>query len=122
MSARSTMTMRATVTRNVTATENADNWGQPTAGDGFEEIGVIACQAWSTMRRGKDDAGKDAVIEDMRALVPVDSDVKNGDQLVISDRVNEVQFSGPVFVDAAQRIGGHGSRPSHIELMLRRHL
>lgn len=116
------MTMRATVTRNLTSEENTDPDGQPTAGEGFDELGVIPCWAWSKMRRDKDDAGKNAVIEDMRANVPVGSDVKNGDQLEIVDRLGELQFDGPVFVQAAARKSGSGSRANHVELMLRRHL
>lgn len=119
MSARGKMTMRATVSRNMTTA--TDPHGQPAA-PRFDEIGVIPCWAWSMQRRDADDATKDAVIEDMRAMVPAGADVKKGDQLVIRDRLGQVQFEGPVLVQAKARKGGSGSRAAFAELMLRRHL
>ena len=119
MSARGKMTMRATVSRNTNTEENLR--GRPAAPT-FGEIGIIPCWAWSVQRRDIDDSSKDAVLEDMRAMVPTAADVKKGDQLVITDRSGQEQFEGPVLVLARARKGGSGSRAAFAELMLRRHL
>ena len=118
MSARGKMTQRATVSRNTNTMKNPR--GRPGAPT-FGEIGIIPCWAWSVQRRDADDSGKDAVIEDMRAMVPAGADVKKGDQLVIRDRLGVVLFEGPVLVQARMVKGGSGSRPALAELMLRRH-
>ena len=118
MSARGKMTMRATVSRNTNTLKNTR--GRPAAPT-FGEIGIIPCRVWSVQRRDADDAGKDAVIEDMRAMVPAAADVKKDDQLVIVDRLGVVQFEGPVLVQARMPKLGSGSRPAYAELMLRRH-
>ena len=118
MSARSTMTMRATVTRDVISTSTS--WGGEEAPD-FVEVGVIPCRAWSKMRRDVDDSGKSAVVEDMRARVPASADVEEKDQLVIHDRMGNLLFGGPVAVETKTRRGGPSSVTSHQELMLIRH-
>jgi hypothetical protein len=113
------MTMRAEVTRD--STPGKTDWGRPEALT-LVEVGVIACRAWSTARRSQDDAGKSIVIEDMRANVPLTANVLERDRLTIRDRSGLLQFDGPVFVEVKQRKGGPGSRPTHYELMLTRHL
>lgn len=118
MSARATMTMRATVNRDLSTAENP--WGRP-GPPSFVEVGVIPCRAYSKMRRDVDDSDKSAVIEDMRAIVPANADVAEEDELVIHDRLGVLQFGGPVLVDTRDRRGGSGSRPGHYELGLRRH-
>lgn len=119
MSARSTMTMRATVSRD--STPGKTDWGRPEVIK-LVEIGVVPCRAWSKVKREADDSGKSIVIEDMRAAVPVNADIQKNDRLVIRDRRGLMQFSGPVLVEAKVRRGGAGSRPSHFELMLKRHV
>lgn len=118
MSARATMTMRATVSRDLNT--ETTSWGREGA-PAFVEIGVVACRAYSKTRVDKDDDGKSAVVEDMRALVPGTVDVEEEDQLVIVDRLGQLQFGGPVLVETRVRRGGSGSRSSHYELGLRRH-
>jgi len=119
MSVRAVMTMRAEVTRD--STPGITDWGRPEALK-LVVVGVIACRAWSTQRRNQDDAGKSIVIEDIRAVVSITADVLERDRLSIKDRAGVLQFDGPVFVEAKQRKSGPGSRPSHFELMLTRHL
>ncbi len=119
MSVRATMTMRAEVTRD--STPGKTDWGRPEALT-LVEVGVIACRAWSTSRRVTDGAGKSSVVEDMRAQVSITANVLERDRLTIRDRSGLLQFGGPVFVEARARKGGSGSRPTHFELMLTRHL
>ncbi len=118
MSARSTMTMRATVSRDFST--DTDSGGHPIAPT-FVEVGVIPCRAWSKMRRDVDDSGKSAVVEDMRARVPADADVEEEDQLTIHDRLGNLLFGGPVAVETKARGAGPSSVTSHYELMLTRH-
>ncbi len=119
MSARGKMTMRAIVSRNTNPAKNRR--GRPAAPT-FGEIGIIPCWAWVVQRRDEDDSSKDAVIEDMRAMVTAAADVKKGDQLVITDRLGVVLFEGPALVLSRIPKGGSGSRPAQAQLMLRRHL
>lgn len=114
------MTMRATVSRNTVS--DPDDWNQPDV-PSFDETGeVVACRAWSKMRRSISDNGKVAVIEDMRAMVPLDADVEEEDRLVIKDRRGNTLFGGPVAVETKTPAGGSGSSPDHYELALTRHL
>lgn len=112
------MTMRATVTRD--STPGKGDWGTPKAAK-LVEVGVVPCRAFSKQRRDVDDSGKSAVVEDLRAIVPVGADVKENDRLVIRDRSGALQFDGPVLVEAMVPRGGSGSRANHSELMLTRH-
>jgi hypothetical protein len=114
------MTMRATVSRDPTA-ESSD-WGGPEKAAFVEVVGgLVPCRTWSTTKRMVDDSGKSAVVEDLRAAVPVGADIQEQDRLVIRDRLGVMQFDGPVLVEARVRKGSSGSRASHFELMLTRH-
>lgn len=122
MSGRGAMTMIAEVQRSPT---------QPTDGWGREEPPVlaaastIACRAWSKSRREVRDDGKQAVVEDLRAIVPAAADVQEDDRLTIKDRLGATIFGGPVAVETITRRGQSpsGSAASgHLELMLTRHL
>lgn len=123
MSARSNMTMRATVTRDVLVT--SDTWGGEDA-PAFVEVGVVPCRAWSKRTRGSDgrvdNQGEPGIIEDMRAMVPAGADVEENDRLVIHDRMGRVVFGGPVAVEIKARVGGPHSVTSYDELMLTRHV
>ena len=113
MSARSSMTMRATVSRKASVVR-----GTRASAPRFEEIGILVpCRVWSKSRR---DVGG-AVVEDMRGIIPASADVKEEDQLVVYDRLGVLQFEGPVLVETRTRKGGSGSRANHFELMLTRH-
>ena len=114
------MTMRATVERAISPSTN--DYGRPTAAAFVEVATGVPCRAWSKMRRDSDDSGKAAVVEDMRAMVPTSVDIEEGDQLTITDRRGNVQFAGPVLVEAKQRRGSSGSRASYDLLMLRGHV
>ncbi len=118
MSARSTMTMRATVSRDDATAK--DSHGQPVPPN-FVDVGIVPCRAWSKQRRDVDDSGKSGVIEDLRAVVPGSADIEEEDQLVIRDRRGVTLFGGPVLVEARMQQSGSGSAANHYELMLKRH-
>ena len=119
MSARSTMTMRATIER-ATTTAGKNPWGQPKRAVLATVVGTVPCRAWSKDKRDVDDAGKDAVIEGVAVMVPSTTTIKKHDRLTIRDRAGAVQFDGPVYVLTKRRIGGSGSGPSHRQLFCRR--
>lgn len=119
MSARATMTMRATIERDLSSTTT--DWGRDGPPSFVEVANGVPCRAYSKMRKDVDDDGKDATVEDMRCLVTAAADVQEEDQITIVDRLGVLQFGGPVLVDTRSRRGGAGSRPMHYELGLRRH-
>jgi hypothetical protein len=110
------MTMRAAVERS--AAQPDDPWGRP-GKPSYAAVGTVACRAWSKSRREVRD-GHQVVIEDMRAIVPVDSGVSEQDRLTIRDRLGAVIFGGPVAVETVVPRGPR-SQTGHLELMLRRH-
>lgn len=120
MSARSNMTMRARVERPGKRSDTS--WGttpKPT----FEEQGEIACRVWSRTRRMPDvtDSSKTAIVEDLRAHVPRDADVEEGDQLVdVRNRLGVVLYDGPLAVQFKTRGGGPASAVGYYVLMLAR--
>lgn len=116
--ARASMTMQATVTRNVNPAKQ--EWGRDAAPN-FVEVGIIPCRVWSKVRRDVDTDRKSAVVEDLRAMVPVDADVMEDDQLEVRDRLGNLLFGGPLLVEAAPHAGSSGSGHNHNVLMLRRH-
>lgn len=119
MSARGAMTMRAAVERG--AVDGTDDWNRPNPPD-FAPQSTVDCWAWSKVRREVRSDDKVAVIEDLRALVPLNADVLEGDRLTITDRLGVELFGGPVAVDTIIRRGQAGSAGSHRELMLTRHV
>lgn len=105
--------MRAAVSRS--PAQANDDWGRP-GKPVFASAGSVPCFAWSKMRKEIRDEGKEVVIEDLRALVPIGADVTERDRLTIVDRLGATLFGGPVAVVADTRKIGHR------ELMLTRHV
>lgn len=116
---RGAMTMRAQIERSTP--QPATPWGQP-GPPVFEPLGTVPCRAWSKTRRQIRDDGKEAIVEDMRAVVPASADVKSGDRLIVENRLGDVLFDGPVAVQTVARRGSSASSTGHLELLLTRHL
>jgi hypothetical protein len=75
------------------------------------------------MRRDVTDEGKSVVIEDLRAIVPHDAIIAEGDRLTtITNRQGVELYAGPIAVETITRRGSSGSSPGHLELMLTRHV
>lgn len=110
--------MRATVERSTP--QPATPWGQP-GPPVFQPLGVTPCRAWSKTRREVRSDGLEAIVEDMRAVVPASADVKSGDRLIVENRLGDVLFDGPVAVQTVARRGSSASSTGHLELMLTRH-
>lgn len=94
---RSSLRHRASVSRNTTA--GTDAWNRPGGVPNFVLQGTVPCWAWKHAKRHVRDDGKQAVVEDMRAMFPPDADVEVGDQLAITTRRGVVLFGGPVSVE-----------------------
>lgn len=120
---RGSMTMRASIQRDPdlgTDDQKTDDWGQDKKPQ-RSPFPAIPCRAWSKSRVEHVDVGKRAVVEDLRAIVPFDADVKRDDRLTIIDRLGALIFDGPVAVLTKTRRGATSSSPGHVELMLERH-
>lgn len=112
------MTMRAAIERN-TAT-GTDQWGNPVA-PSFASIGApIPCFVSSSSRRQAvgemTDGKKTIVVEDLRAIFPLGSDVQNGDEIVsVTDRQGTTLINGRLRID-----GTPERRHRHLEASLER--
>lgn len=105
MSARSRMTHRAVVERN--AATGTDAWGQPLA-PAFAAHATLPCFAWSKSRRELVDGVKTAMVEEHRALFPLDADLVEADELAsVTDRRGVQILSGRFRVDAIRRVHDH---------------
>lgn len=111
--------MRAVVERS--AAQPKTPWGQPGPPQ-FASLGTVPCRAWSKTRREVRNDGIEAIVEDMRAVVPAQADVQSGDRLIVENRRGEVLFDGPVAVQTVTRRGASASSAGHLELMLARHV
>lgn len=116
---RGAMTMRAQVSRMTKS--GTDPFGQPAVSE-FVPVGEVPCRAWSKTRREVLDDGKEAIVEDIRAMAPSSADVREGDRLLITDRLGRRKFDGPIAVRTITRRGGAKSADGHNELILTRHL
>ena len=122
MSARGAMKMRATVERSSVGAANTWGTKNPPV---YTERGEIPCYAWSTTRVEKRTDGTDAVVEDLRAIVPANlsSTVRpvERDRLVIRDRRGNPIFDGPIAVKAVIQKSATAGNGRMLELMLERH-
>lgn len=105
MSARRRMTMRAVIERD-TAT-GTDDFGSPVK-PLFTTLATVPCWAWSKQRRERVDGNKSALIEDLRAMFPLDADVLAGDEIVnITNRLGTVLIAGRIQIETMQRKHDH---------------
>lgn len=111
--------MRAQIERS--APQPATPWGQP-GPPVFAPLGTVPCRVWSKTRREIRDDGKEAIVEDMRAVMPATVDVQTGDRLTVQNRLGALLFDGPVAVQTVTRRGSSASAGGNQELMLTRHL
>lgn len=106
------MTMRLDVEQNTAA--GTDAFGHPVIpvwAAKATESGIV----WTKARREILDGDKTALVEDIRALVPLGANVVETDRIAnVKDRLGVVLFAGPLAIDTIQR------RREHLELALRR--
>ncbi len=109
MSVRSRMSMRMVIERSAKTGEDED--GHPIIA--WSPWATVPCYAWSQSRKELVDGNKTVVIEDLRALVPLATDLTESDRVArIEDRLERTLFAGSLRIEAVQRM------PRHQELML----
>lgn len=107
------LTMRAVVRRN-TAT-GKDTWGQPVA-PVWSTQGTIRCFAWSNQSRELVDGDKTAMVEDIRMMVALGTDITENDELTaVTDTKGNVLIPGRLRVE-----GPVQHKHNHLELALKR--
>lgn len=105
------MTMRALVERNNQA--NPDGYGHPDAPNWVQHIASLACWLYTQAKQEVIDAEKNAVVEDIRMLVPRGTDITE------QDRINGVVDRRGTSIRAGiMSIRAVINRRSHLELVL----
>lgn len=111
MRAVNTMTYRTAIERDTLTTDG---------GGGFTEqwdtsSADVRCRAWYQAGQYLVLEGRPQMIDVRIVLVPLGTDVKEGDRLpAVTDRKGKVIFDGPLMVDAV------GEFPDHLRLTTRR--
>ena len=102
----SQMIHRAVVQRD-TATGTGD-WNTDNAPTWAAHLPAAKCFAWSVAGREVIDRDKTVVVEDIKALFPLGTDITEKDRITnITDRKSVVLFGGPMGVDKIQRHTSH---------------
>lgn len=105
---------RADVERNVATGE--DGWGGAPAPDFQPLHSGLACFAWSKQSRELVDGNKTAMIEDLRLMVALGTDLKEGDEITaISDRAGNVVIDGRLKIEGPVQF-----KHNHLEAALQR--
>jgi hypothetical protein len=112
MTARSRMTHRAVLERNVAT--GTDPFGAPLP-PSWSSLGLVSCWAWESLSREVVGGQGEYLLSDARVLFPRGADVRRGDRVLnITDRLGAVYLAGPFEVEAIT------PKPDHQEAALRR--
>lgn len=86
----------------------ADDWGGSPEPDWKPHLVDLPCRVWFQSGREVTSPDKTAVIEDRKAILPVDADVTEGDRLrsVTDRRGREIQ-PGPMRIESVGRKDDH---------------
>lgn len=101
---------RVTVERDANA--DAGDWGDPDTPDWQPHLTDLPCRAWSSAGRETVDAKTTVIVEDMRLLCQLGTDITAEDRLGDITSRGTVIFAGPIGVRAVL------ARPDHLELVL----
>lgn len=113
MGARQRMTMRATIERDQQAAE--DPWGHPENPDWQTHLDRLPCSMWVHVETDVTDDNMQAVVEDRRAIFPLDTDLTPTDRIAqVADRRGQVLFDGPMRIRTVVR------RADHLEVLVDR--
>ncbi|MEL6485643.1 MAG: hypothetical protein AAFQ13_00670 [Pseudomonadota bacterium] len=108
------LTMRAAVERD-TAT-GTDAWGGPVAPSFTALHDALPCFVWSRSSREMIDGQKTAMIEDLRIMVALGTDLAEGDEITaVSDATGTVIIPGRLKVEGAVQF-----KHNHLEAALQR--
>ncbi len=98
---RTQMTMRADIERDGTATTNAR--GHPDPPVYASHLTGLACRVWSQRRQEVVDGRKEAMVEEIRMMVPVGTDITELDRVAnVKDRLGVVIWTGPMNIRGIQ--------------------
>ena len=112
MSARTQLAHRCTLERDAARTI-PDGYGLPSDPDWQPLQADLPCFLWSTAERELITGERSAVIEDLRMLVPLGTDVTERDRVsAVSDRLGNVVRAGTMGIAAVMR------KHDHLELAL----
>ena len=106
------MTQRVTVER--ATSPGTDDWGNPQPVTWATLTAALPCWLWSTLRRELIGPDATKVVEDLRAIVPAGTDVRESDRLR-----DVVEQSGTVYRAGVMRIESVATHRDHLELSLR---
>ncbi len=102
----SKMVHRAVVQRDTATGTGA--WNTPPAPTWAAHLAAAKCFAWSVAGREVVDNTKTVVVEDIKAIFPLGTDLTEKDRITnITDRQSVVLFAGPMGVEKIQRHVSH---------------
>lgn len=112
-STRLSLTHLCTVERDANAGGTDDGWGNPQAPDWQSHLADLPCRLWATHGREQVADGTTITpVADLRLIVPLGTDVTDGDRVAaVTSRGDTVQ-AGPLGVRALL------PRRDHLELLL----
>jgi len=96
------------------ATSAPDSWGNPGPPTWTSLVTDLPCRVWTNAGREAVDATTVAVIEDMRLIVTLDTDVTEQDRISVVKYRGDTIVTGPVSIRAVLR------HQDHLELVLTR--
>jgi hypothetical protein len=112
VSSRVNLGHRCTIERDANAA-TPDAWGTPETPDWQPHLTDLACRGWTRAGVERADATTSTVVEDMRLIVSLGTDVTEQDRVNgVTDRGTTIIIAGPVGIRAV--IG----RKDHLELVL----
>jgi hypothetical protein len=104
------LTHRCVIERDAAGSTNG--WGTPDSPDWQPHLTDLPCRGWTTVGVEKTDATTTAVVEDMRLIVSLDTDVTE------RDRVGSVTSRGVTIIAGPVGIRVVLARKDHLELVL----
>lgn len=95
------------VVQRDTATGTGD-WNTDKAPTWTAHLAAAKCFAWSNAGREVVDVVKTVVVEDIKAIFPLGTDITEKDRITdITDRKSVVLFGGPMGIEKIQRHASH---------------
>lgn len=87
-------------------------WGDASVPDWQPHLTSLRCRYWATFGREQMDAESQVVIEDMRLIVPLGTDVTE------KDRLGDITYQGTTIVTGPVGIRAVLAHKDHLELIL----
>lgn len=110
ISSRVSLKHRCTIERNVTVAANA--WGNAAAPVWQTNLSDLPCRLWTTAGREVVDATTTVVVEDMRLIVALNTDITEEDRIANVTYRGDTIAVGPIGIRAVMR------HQDHLEIVL----